>query len=78
MGELEYDKSSKEWARDKGLIRKCYYCGKYYDPHIGCTNPVCIEKQKEEERKLREAEKERKEKKRRLKDTFDRIIWPDQ
>ena len=77
MSELEYDKNSKEWARDKGLIRKCYYCRKDYDPHIGCTNPECILKRREEEKKWHKATKECEEKKRKLKEAFDRIIWPD-
>jgi len=77
MGDLEYEKSDHEWAREKGLIRKCSNCGREYDPNVGCTNPKCIEKRLEEKiRKQKESEKQE-ERKQSWEDTSAKIIWPD-
>lgn len=62
MGKLEYEKSSHQWAWEKGMIRKCKHGT--YDPNIGC-------KKCDEENGVRE------EKKRRLKEAFDNVVWPD-
>ena len=78
MGELKYEKSDREWAREKGIIRKCPDCNKDYDPHIGCTNPDCIRRRYEKDKLRQNKAKEQEEKKRKLKEAFDRIIWPDQ
>jgi hypothetical protein len=66
MSELEYPKDYDQWAWEKGLKRKCQKHGIEYDPHIFNCCPKCHEE-----------EQEREEKKRKLKEAFDRIIWPD-
>jgi len=62
MGDLKYEKSDREWAREKGLILHCDKHNIDYDPKIGCTK--CLEEQRED-------------KERKLKEAFNRVIWPD-
>ncbi len=68
MSKLNYPESSGEWAQRRGIAKRCPHG--WHDPNIAC--PEC---KREEERRERER-KGREEKKRRLKEAFDRIIWP--
>ena len=77
MGELDYPQGSHEWAWEKGIERKCSDCGREYDPNIGCTTPKCSQKRLEKEIRRRKEAEEHEEKKRRLKNVFDNVIWPD-
>ena len=61
MDVFDQKQSSHQWANYKGLIRKCIKHGIEYDPHIFENCPKCI---KEEKTK-------------RLKEAFDRVIWPE-
>lgn len=62
MSELKYDGGSIEWAKDKGIIRRCSKHNINYDPHIGCKK--CIEEEYDEKKRIR-------------KKLWDSIIWPD-
>lgn len=66
MDIFEYNNSHR-WAWEKGFRRKCQKHGIEYDPHIFDRCPKCLEEEKEREVKAK-----------RLKETFDRIIWPRQ
>ena len=73
MSELNYPENSSEWARRRGIARKCKHG--WHDPNIDC--PECKkEKEEEEKRRLKETQ-EREEKKLRLKAAFDNVVWPD-
>ena len=69
MSELEYPKSSQQWAWEKGLKKKCPH-GIEYDPHVGLACEKC-KKEENEHRAKRE------EKKRKLREAFENVVWPD-
>jgi hypothetical protein len=70
MSDFKNEKTDREWAIEKGIIRQCPQCGKDYDPHIGCTNLKCIQQRKEKE--IKELE----EIKRLRKELWNKIVWP--
>ena len=71
MGEIEYPSNADQWARDKQIKRPCSTCKREYDPHLLDTEynecPDC-----HSERLIREKEK------RKRKELWDRIVWPEQ
>ena len=69
MSDLDCSQSTSDWAWEKGLKRKCRH-GIEYDPHIGSRCEICIKE--ERERKAKQEEK-----KRRLREVFENVIWPD-
>jgi DNA-directed RNA polymerase subunit RPC12/RpoP len=75
MGTLDYPPDSNQWARDKGIKRRCSSCGRYFDPNLLDAEykecPDCHSKRLERERQKQEQQKKRKE-------LWDSIKWPEQ
>jgi hypothetical protein len=74
MSDLEPPQNNDEWARKKGLKRKCIR-GHEYDPRIFNRCPICRKEEQEQEKRRQSEAKERKKKERKQKVISNGIVW---